>query len=83
MGGHATVVDLGDTVLLPELELELTVINVPGRAAGLVAYYGAECLFWGIRCSVTAAINCAQVRCRSYSTTPGFRAWQKCATIRA
>ena len=42
---HA-VVD-GDCVQLPELGLELTVIDVPGHTAGHVAYYGAESLFCG------------------------------------
>lgn len=42
---HA-VVD-GDSVQLPALGLQLTVIDVPGHTAGHVAYYGAESLFCG------------------------------------
>ena len=37
----------GDCVRLPELDLELSVIDVPGHTAGHVAYYGAELLFCG------------------------------------
>jgi len=36
-----------DHVRLPELDLELAVIDVPGHTAGHVAYYGAESLFCG------------------------------------
>ncbi len=42
---HAVVQD--DCVKLPELALELSVIDVPGHTAGHVAYYGAERLFCG------------------------------------
>lgn len=37
----------GDCVRLPELDLELRVLDVPGHTSGHVAYYGAESLFCG------------------------------------
>ena len=37
----------GDRVQLPELDLELRVLDVPGHTKGHVAYYGAESLFCG------------------------------------
>jgi len=37
----------GDTVHLPELDVEYTVFDVPGHTAGHVAYYGANSLFCG------------------------------------
>lgn len=37
----------GDTVKIPELGLEFSVIDVPGHTSGHVAYYGAERLFCG------------------------------------
>ncbi|GMR20174.1 MAG: hydroxyacylglutathione hydrolase [Gammaproteobacteria bacterium] len=40
-------VDDGDTVALPELGLELSVIGVPGHTRGHIAYYGAGMLFCG------------------------------------
>ena len=45
--GMTQAVSEGDCVRLPELNLELTVIDVPGHTAGHVAYYGAESLFCG------------------------------------
>ncbi len=37
----------GDTVSLPELDLELGVFDVPGHTAGHIAYYGGGMLFCG------------------------------------
>lgn len=37
----------GDTVKLPDLELTLSVLDVPGHTAGHVAYYGGNSLFCG------------------------------------
>lgn len=37
----------GDTIHLPQLDLKLTVIDVPGHTAIHVAYYGGNCLFCG------------------------------------
>jgi len=45
--GRTHAVAEGDHVRLPELDLELAVIDVPGHTAGHVAYYGAESLFCG------------------------------------
>ncbi len=45
--GRTHAVVEGDCVQLPKLELELSVIDVPGHTAGHVAYYGAESLFCG------------------------------------
>lgn len=44
---RSVAVKQGDIVTLPELELEFTVLDVPGHTAGHVAYYGAERLFCG------------------------------------
>ena len=33
MRGHTTVADLDDTLLLPDLELELTIMDMPKRTA--------------------------------------------------
>ncbi len=45
--GRTHPVTEGDTVKIPELGLEFSVIDVPGHTAGHVAYYGAERLFCG------------------------------------
>ena len=45
--GRTHPVVQGDSVKLPELDLELSVFDVPGHTAGHVAYYGAERLFCG------------------------------------
>ena len=45
--GRTHPVTEGDTVKIPELDLEFSVIEVPGHTAGHVAYYGAERLFCG------------------------------------
>jgi len=45
--GRTQAVVEGDCVRLPELDLEFSVIDVPGHTAGHVAYYGAERLFCG------------------------------------
>jgi len=37
----------GDRISLPQLDLELHVLDVPGHTIGHVAYYGAESLFCG------------------------------------
>lgn len=37
----------GETVLLPQLGLQLSVLDIPGHTAGHVAYYGANWLFCG------------------------------------
>ncbi len=37
----------GDRVRLPELSLELAVLDIPGHTAGHIAYYGANALFCG------------------------------------
>jgi hydroxyacylglutathione hydrolase len=37
----------GDTVTLPEFELEFQVLDIPGHTAGHIAYYGANLLFCG------------------------------------
>ena len=45
--GITVPVGTGDTVRLPELGVELAVLDVPGHTAGHVAYYGANSLFCG------------------------------------
>lgn len=45
--GRTQALTEGDCVRLPELGVELSVIDVPGHTAGHVAYYGAETLFCG------------------------------------
>lgn len=47
IAGVNRLVAEGDTVALPELELTLGVLDVPGHTAGHVAYYGDELLFCG------------------------------------
>lgn len=37
----------GETVFLPQLALQLSVLDIPGHTAGHVAYYGANWLFCG------------------------------------
>jgi hydroxyacylglutathione hydrolase len=37
----------GDTVKIPELDLALSVLDIPGHTRAQVAYYGAGCLFCG------------------------------------
>jgi hydroxyacylglutathione hydrolase len=37
----------GDTVKIPELDLALSVLDIPGHTRAHVAYYGAGCLFCG------------------------------------
>ncbi len=37
----------GDVVVLPELKVELRVLDIPGHTAGHVGYYGAASLFCG------------------------------------
>lgn len=45
--GRTHAVTEGDTVKIPDLDLEFSVFDVPGHTAGHVAYYGAERLFCG------------------------------------
>ena len=45
--GRTHAVIEGDTVKIPDLDLEFSVFDVPGHTAGHVAYYGAERLFCG------------------------------------
>ncbi len=45
--GRTHPVAEGDTVKIPELGLEFSIIDVPGHTSGHVAYYGAERLFCG------------------------------------
>lgn len=42
-----TQVEEGDRANLPSLQMQLSVMEVPGHTLGHVAYYGANCLFCG------------------------------------
>ncbi len=54
----------GDTVIVPELDLELDVIDVPGHTAGHVAYLGSRSAFVG---DTLFAAGCGRI----FEGTPG------------
>ncbi|HIF50198.1 MAG TPA: hydroxyacylglutathione hydrolase [Thiotrichaceae bacterium] len=45
--GSTNLVGEGDIVSLPELDLELNILDVPGHTSGAIAYYNEEMVFSG------------------------------------